>query len=227
MANAWVDYFNSSDNDSELLISLTEEQRVNAEGSTRGLVQETTQTGPQVDFSFIKEQEGFETSVYVPKKKSGEVAGQSGATIASGFDLGQRGASDLAGLPSDLVAKLKPYLGKKGASAATFVSQNPLSITQQEADTINTFAKNQELGRLIPKFDAVSSVPFAQLTPQQQTVVASVAFQYGNLADKTPNFWRQITTGDWSGALQNLRNFGDDYGSRRNREADYLESGMN
>jgi len=56
-------------------------------------------------------------------------------------------------------------------------------------------------------------------------VITSVAFQYGNLATETPNFWRQVTSGDWDGAVGNLRNFGDAYGSRRNREADYFETG--
>ena len=198
-----------------------------AEGNTSRAMtaaSETTPSKPQVDFDFIKKEEGFETRIYLPKdRKTGEVLGQSGPTIASGFDLGQRSERDLDGLPSDLVAKLKPYLGLRGAAADTFVEQNPLNITQQEADTINAFAKEQELGRLIPKFDAASPIPFSQLTPRQQTVVASVAFQYGgNLADRTPNFWRQVTSGDWAGALSNLRNFGDDYSSRRNREADYL-----
>ena len=46
-------------------------------------------TVDNVDFEFIKEQEGFKTDMYVPKIK-GEVLEKSGATIASGFDLGQR-----------------------------------------------------------------------------------------------------------------------------------------
>ena len=41
---------------------------------------------PNVDFDFIKELEGFEVSMYVPKNKKGKVLGKSGATIASGFD---------------------------------------------------------------------------------------------------------------------------------------------
>jgi hypothetical protein len=34
----------------------------------------------------------------------------------------------------------------------------------------------------------------------------------------TPTFWRQITTGDWQEAYQNLRNFGDSYPTRRREE---------
>ena len=58
------------------------------------------------------------------------------------------------------------------------------------------------------------------------TTVASVAFQYGNLETETPNFWRQVTSGDWNAAEKNLRDFQDDYGTRRNLEADYLVAGM-
>jgi GH24 family phage-related lysozyme (muramidase) len=53
-------------------------------------------------------------------------------------------------------------------------------------------------------------------------VVASVAFQYGDLSRRTPNFWRQVTSGDWDAALNNLRHFGDKYPTRRNKEADLL-----
>ena len=54
-------------------------------------------------------------------------------------------------------------------------------------------------------------------------MIASVSFQYGvALNRRTPNFWWQITNGDWDGALANLRNFGDRYDTRRNKEADLL-----
>ncbi len=53
------------------------------------------------------------------------------------------------------------------------------------------------------------------------TVIASVAFQYGDLESRTPNFWKQVISGDWEAAEANLRNFGDNYGTRRVKEADY------
>jgi hypothetical protein len=55
-----------------------------------------------------------------------------------------------------------------------------------------------------------------------QTVVASVAFQYGDLSLRTPNFWQQVTTENWQAALANLQDFGDKYPTRRNKEADLL-----
>ena len=64
---------------------------------------------------------------------------------------------------------------------------------------------------------------FHDLSDECQTVVASVAFQYGRLEVATPNFWRQVTTGYWLAALENLRDFGDRYPTRRNKEADLLQ----
>jgi len=185
-----------------------------------------------VDFDFIKEQEGFRTDMYVPKI-DGKVLENSGPTIASGFDLGQRNESDLKGLPKSLINKLKPYLGKKKKEADDFVKNNSLTITKKEADIINSFAKKQELDRLIKAWNNSSDVKWKDLSTPQATTVASVAFQFGNLPTRTPNFWRYTTTGDWAKARDELRDFygknakGRErqriYGPRRNREADYLE----
>lgn len=68
-----------------------------------------------------------------------------------------------------------------------------------------------------------AETPFDQLSSACQTLIASVAFQYGNLAICTPNFWLQVTIGDWQTALNNLRHFGDMYPTRRNIEANLLE----
>ncbi|MDB4425699.1 pesticin C-terminus-like muramidase [bacterium] len=183
----------------------------------------TKGSNANVDFDFIKKREGFEKDVYVPKGSDGKVLGKSGATVASGFDLGQRNEADLKGLPSALVTKLKPYLGKKGASADTYVTNNPLSLTEEEANTINTFAKKQEIDRVKEDWDNSSSTKdFKDLTKEQATVVASVAFQYGDLPTKTPTFWKHVTAGDWDKAEAELRNFGDAYSTRRKLEADYL-----
>jgi GH24 family phage-related lysozyme (muramidase) len=189
-------------------------------------------TVDNVDFDFIKELEGYKTDMYVPKI-DGEVLEESGATIASGFDLGQRNESDLKGLPRSLINKLKPYLGKKKKAADDFVKANPLTITEKEADIINAFAKKQELDRLIEDWNNSSDVKWENLSEPQATTVASVAFQFGNLPTRTPKFWRYTTTGDWAAARDELRDFyGKDkkglerqeiYGPRRDKEADYLE----
>ena len=100
----------------------------------------------------------------------------------------------------------------------------PLTITKDEAHEINAFIQAVALKKLAKNWKKATSTRFDSLSPEQQTVVASVAFQYGTLRTETPNFWRQVTTGDWFGALNNLRDFGDRYDTRRNKEADLLES---
>tara|TARA_R110000782_G_scaffold27817_5_gene70073 strand:- start:249 stop:785 length:537 start_codon:yes stop_codon:yes gene_type:complete len=173
----------------------------------------------EIDFGFIKELEGFKLTGYVPKEKGKEL-GTSGVTIASGFDLGAHNINDLAGLPEDLIQKFSPYLGLQGKEASNKASS--LKITKEEADVVNAYAANRSVLRLKDRYENTTGESFDSLTPRQQTVMASVNFQYGTLETKTPNFWKQVTTGDWDGAERNLRDFGDKYSSRRNKEADYL-----
>lgn len=172
-----------------------------------------------IDWDFILEQEGFRLKGYVPNPEGSD----SGVTIASGFDLGARSVSDLKGLSKEIIDLLTPYLGIKGAAADEVASN--LVVSDDQAKTINEFAKKKELGLLKKKWKTKTGQSFDDLPMREATVITSVAFQYGNLATETPNFWRQVTSGDWDGAVGNLRNFGDDYGSRRNREADYFEKG--
>ena len=173
----------------------------------------------EIDFGFIKELEGFKLTGYVPKEKGKEL-GTSGVTIASGFDLGAHNINDLAGLPEDLIQKFSPYLGLQGKEASNKASS--LKITKEEADVVNAYAANRSVLRLKDRYENTTGESFDSLTPRQQTVMASVNFQYGTLETKTPNFWKQVTTGDWDSAERNLRDFGDKYSSRRNKEADYL-----
>ena len=204
------------------LRSLSNAEATPAEPS--GEIVVTPLDSANVDFSFIKEREGFEKSMGVPTDDNGDVLGKSGPTIASGFDLGQRNEADLAGLPIELVNKLKPYLGLTGDAAKLFVDNNKLTLTTKELDTINEFAKSKEIGKLKQAWNSSnSSVQFEDLTKEQATAVASVAFQYGNLATETPKFWGYVTSGDWAAAAKELRNFGDKYPSRRKLEANYLE----
>jgi hypothetical protein len=56
----------------------------------------------------------------------------------------------------------------------------------------------------------------------------SVAHQYGtNLPDRTPNFWNQVTNGQWQAAHDNLMDFGDSFGPRRRLEAGLLLNAIN
>lgn len=173
--------------------------------------------------SFIADLEGSSLIGYVPKPDGGAI--ESGVTVACGFDIGQRSHIQIMrAFGVELGSKLAPYAAITGYDAIDRLALVPLTITEQECEIINAFAHKSATGKLIKEWEAVAVIPFALLSDECQTVVASVAYQYGSLAIRCPKFWRQTTTGDWHGALTNLRNFGDRFGTRRNKEADLLES---
>ena len=169
-----------------------------------------------IDFDFILKQEGFETKGYVPDAENSK----SGVTIASGFDLGARKLSDLKGLPQDIIDLLSPFLGFQGAEASEIAPN--LEVSEDQAKIINEFAKSEAITRLKSKWENATGTSFDDLSTEQATVLASVAFQYGDLETRTPNFWKQTTSGDWVGAYKNLLKFGDRYTSRRLDEAALL-----
>lgn len=64
---------------------------------------------------------------------------------------------------------------------------------------------------------------FTDLPAAAQTVIASVAFQYGtNLDARAPKFWKAATTQDWKECIKILNNYGDAYPTRRKKEAALL-----
>lgn len=179
---------------------------------------------PSVDWDFINTLEGSSSKGYVPKDAKGNIFGQSGVTIGSGVDLGQHSEEDFKkmGVDPDLIQKLSPYFGKKKQAALNFLSSNPLRLSDSELNHLNTKVKEHSLQSLITRFNNDSKVPFDKLTDKQRTVVASLSFQYGDLAKKTPNFWKLITQNKWDDAAKSLLNFGDNYATRRQKEAEYL-----
>lgn len=175
-----------------------------------------------VNFGFIAALEGGQVLTgYVPDAAKSN----SGVTIATGFDIGQRSDSDLVTLlpkHSDLVDKLAPYCGLKNMAAVAALTKAPLQISRAEATAIDTAVKQQMLTRLVQRFNKVALCSFADLSPALQTVIASVAFQYGDLASRCPRFWHAATTANSSGVVNELKNFGDRYPTRRQSEANYL-----
>ena len=110
-------------------------------------------------------------------------------------------------------------------SACDALEVLPLTVSKDEAACINAYSHREAQANLVREWQAAQTyTEFHLLSCECQTVVASVAFQYGNLRMRTPNFWHQVTSGDWQGAYENLRHFGDKYATRRNKEADLLES---
>jgi hypothetical protein len=184
--------------------------------------------GFDVDWTFIGNREGSRSKMYVLTNDKDDVIGKSGPTIGKGVDLGQKNQRDLdaLGLDSALAKKLTPYLSMTREPARDFVRANPLVLSNDELEELNNAARNDELRKLARNFDAASKVgPFNKLPRDAQTAITSLYFQYGASDPKgaAPNYWRQITEGDWEGAHRNLKAFGDAYQDRRDLEAERLQ----
>lgn len=185
-----------------------------------------------VDWSFVAELEGkSRQKAYVPaRKRSGQPLGRSGVTVGTGFDLGQHAEVDLRrmGISGTLLTKLRPYLRLRKGRAQAFLKRFPLVLTVAEARELDQ-AKRRDLARRIEQaFDrerATHVSPFARLDPAQQTVIVSLAMQYGtHLRRSAPNFWISVLEGRFGDAVRELRSFGDAYPTRRSREAGLLAS---
>ena len=184
-----------------------------------------------IDWSFISAREGgAQRKGYVPVSGSGEVIGKSGLTIATGWDVGQMSEDELrsSGLSESIINKVLPFAGsKKGEALKLLKKHGAPRITSEEASEIDMYTHGKTLTSLKEKYNEATGRDFEDLSPGKQTVVASVAFQYGsNLEKRTPGFWKQVTSGDWQGAVGNLEDFGDKYPSRRNLEAALLKSDL-
>jgi len=178
----------------------------------------------KIDYDFISKLEGGrQTTGYVPVADTS----QSGVTIATGFDLGQRNDNDLnaLNLPQSLVEKLKPYLGKKRTDAEEFLKKHPLTIEDADAQKIDKAVKKDHTQKLNLKYSASphnkKKIAFFSLPSEAQTVIASVSFQYG--LNGTPIFWKAVSSQNWEKAIKELRNFCDKYPTRRKKEAKLLE----
>ena len=178
-----------------------------------------------IDYDFLSDLEGgCKTVGYIPAVS----VSNSGITIATGFDLGQRNENDLISLQLDtqLVSKLKPYLGLKGKSAQNLLKSTPFVLSAAQSQSIDKAVKSEHVSTLKLKYDSApdNKIKFINLPPEAQTVIASVSFQYGtNLDAKAPKFWKTVTSQNWLEAIKTLQAFGDAYPTRRKKEAALLE----
>ena len=79
------------------------------------------------------------------------------------------------------------------------------------------------MSRLSRQWMGTTGTNFESLPSNKQTAIASVAFQYGDLAKKTPNFWQYATSGNWDSVKRELNDFKDKYPTRRKKEAALLD----
>jgi hypothetical protein len=136
---------------------------------------------------------------------------------------GARHSYASAACPDAIIEQVRPYLGVRGNDAVEILRHRPLNMSREDASTLTECIRSDILDDLVRRYDAASDRPFRYLDQQAQTVIASIAFQFGtDLAKATPRFWRQVTTRDWKAAHANLLNFGCAYRTRRRKEAAYL-----
>jgi hypothetical protein len=162
--------------------------------------------------------EGIKLVGYVPKPDGGKI--ESGVTISSGFDIGQRTESQIDdAFDFALADKLSYYCNVTGNDAIRLLKHKPLVVTQHECDLISDYAHIDATRLLLEDWARSDSrVPFCSLPSGIQTVIASVAFQYGDLPTRCPMFWAQVTSQNWESMLRNLWNFGDAFENRRRQE---------
>jgi hypothetical protein len=182
----------------------------------------------------LREFEGFKTKFYVPVKKGKdgklEVLGHSGATVATGIDIGQRSAADINKLDisDEIKAKLIPYTSKTGQEALDFLNSHPLELNEVEVNELDKAVLIPFIKNLMNAYYSASNVKFSDLPVGSQQVIASVAHQFGSLPRVAPNFWSNVVKQNWEKAIEELENWNgkgkpDDYSKRRTAEAEILK----
>ena len=185
----------------------------------------------QVNFDFIRKSEGFKTEGYVPTS-GGQVLDSSGVTIGTGLDLGTKNMDYFKDFENkETLQKMEAYFGMKGQAAYDFEQENPLSLTREEAVEVDNFVKGRELESIENSFLALTGKELSSMPPRLQTVIADLQFQYGSNYNRTPKF-REIIKDiaedpqdaqSYMPLMNELRDFGDKYDTRREREADLIQ----
>ena len=191
--------------------------------------------GIDIDWQFISTQEGGQQlDGYVPMR-NGVVIGNSGVTIATGVDLGQMTQNSLNNLPisDSLKDELSPYVGLRRQAAVNALQENPLNISEQDANQLDSAVSAPIFQQLAQNYDqATAPSAFENLSPELQTAIADVAYQYGpNLAraTATSNFWNDIIAGNWEQTVTELQNLARTrgYEARRDAEAALVQQALN
>jgi GH24 family phage-related lysozyme (muramidase) len=208
-----------------------------------GNVSRSPATVDDIDQEFILGQEGFETDGYVPVEGkgsnytaisgSGKIAGNSGVTIASGLDLGQRDNLDDLNLPEDIKEKLIPYLGLKKEDAVNKLREMPLTLTEEEALLVKEATESSYYNLAESKFNKNKyGKEFTDLPPSVQTALYSLVYNTGTIGPNTLD--KASNDNDYSDLLEELRNYYKEgseadtgfQGQRRRLEADYIEQNL-
>ena len=104
------------------------------------------------------------------------------------------------------------------------LKDTPLSITNEEQILLEQLVKKSETDKIVKWYNSSdSSIKFECLPEEAQTVIASVAYQYGYIQEETPDFWQQAIDHNWQAMYENLIKFKDRHPTRRNKEAELIK----
>ncbi|MHC8290192.1 pesticin C-terminus-like muramidase [Pseudomonas sp. XS1P51] len=182
---------------------------------------------PLFDMAYLSDKEGgVQTTAYVPMDH-GVPADQSGATLGAGVDLGSKTPASLLndGISQSLVSILGEYSGLRGQQALNKLQQKPLSISEAQAKELTNIYFGVISSAVETRFNNTAGAgKFRNIPFNTRTAIIDLSFQYGdNLAARAPITWGKIVSGDWSGVIQELNNFGDAYPTRRKSEAKLIQ----
>jgi hypothetical protein len=207
--------------------------------STTTLNEINSELGTKVDFSKLSGFEGGQwLQPYVPCSK-GTVAGNSGVTVCTGCDLGQKSEAELKalGLSDATFEKIKKYADERYKGYACADANKALDETGRvtlepdECDAIDKAVKNEHLLSARDEWNErmpPGGTKFEQLTTNQQTVIFSRTYQQGKGmpdSDVAQDFYEAAQSGDWAKAKQKLQDYdvkADWYKKRVKSEADLL-----
>ena len=196
--------------------------------------------GTKINFDKLADFEGGQAQHgYIPghilgvKDDGDKVAGRSGVTIATGFDIGQWSTLDLRktfGLSAALQEKYKRFCGKIKQDAINELESKGLSVSKPEADETDMKVQRFHLIGAMAVWDAdpKPAQKFTELTMAQQTVILSRTYHQGTGMPDTKiaqSFYSAAQKGDWVAAEKALRNYpvkAKWYQTRVHQEADYL-----
>lgn len=186
-----------------------------AEAQTQQCTQYDTGTNfSSVDFSMINLQGGGDAlEGYVPGSTSG-------VTIAGGLDLGIYTSSQLTtmGFDPTQVSEWAPYLATScgslvGSAAQAVLTTNPLSVTSSYAQIIDGIYYSSSANgiaslynQLVTQYGIITGHTFSELPLQYQT--AMTAMDLTNTSFGTSQAFTQLAEGQWTNAIDSLRNYG-------------------
>ena len=144
--------------------------------------------------------EGSVKKLDVPKHSE-----KSGATVATGFDIGQIDEAGLKklGFPKELNDKLKPYLKLKGDAARKALAKKPLTLTDDEVKTINRSVVSKTIETA--KSRMADATAWDDMTETEKFATIAAQHQYGSGTQLPVQYGNR----DWEAARTNLNTWTD------------------